>query len=78
MHKVSAKLLGTTVATACLWALLVPLAAQAQYYDDPGLGQKPVATYPQDYKPLGIRAGSFMLHPGVQLGLEYTDNVFFT
>ena len=50
----------------------------AQYYDDPGLGQKPVATHPQDYKPLGIRAGSFMLHPGVQLAAEYTDNVFYT
>jgi hypothetical protein len=50
----------------------------AQYYDDPGLGQKPVATHPQDYKPLGIRAGSFMLHPGVELAAEYTDNVFYS
>jgi hypothetical protein len=62
----------------CLWTLAVPGTAHAQYYDDPGLGQKPVATYPQDYKPLGIRAGTFMLHPGMALGLEYTDNVFFT
>lgn len=52
--------------------------ALAQYYDSPGLGQRPVATYPQDYKPLGIRAGSFMLHPGIQLAGEYTDNVYFT
>jgi hypothetical protein len=50
----------------------------AQFYDNPGLGQKPVAGYPQDYKPLGIRAGAFMLHPGVQLAAEFTDNVFFT
>jgi len=78
MYKESGKLLGSIVAGACLWALGVPVAALAQYYDDPGLGQKPVSTYPQDYKPLGIRAGSFMLHPGVQLAFEYTDNVFFT
>ena len=58
--------------------LLLPGLLLAQYYDDPGLGQKPVAGYPQDYKPLGIRAGAFMLHPGVQLAAEWTDNVFFT
>lgn len=50
----------------------------AQHYDDPGLGQKPVTSHPQDYKPLGVRAGAFMLHPGVQLAAEYTDNAFYT
>ena len=50
----------------------------AQSYDNPGLGQKPVAAHPQDYKPLGIRAGSFMLHPGVELAAEYHDNVLYT
>lgn len=49
----------------------------AQYYDSPGLGNQPVAQHPQDHKPLGVRAGAFMLHPGVQLAAEYTDNVFF-
>jgi hypothetical protein len=58
--------------------LLVAGSLHAQYYDDPGLGQKPVAAHPQDYKPLGIRAGAFMLHPGVQLAAEYTDNAFYT
>lgn len=58
--------------------LFAPGTLLAQYYDDPGLGQKPVAAHPQDYKPLGVRAGSFMLHPGVQLAAEYTDNVFYT
>lgn len=60
---------------ACLW---LPGNLLAQYYDNPGLGQKPVAQHPQDYKPLGIRAGSFMLHPGVQLAAEFTDNAFYT
>jgi len=58
--------------------LLLPGSLLAQYYDSPGLGQKPVAQHPQDYKPLGIRAGGFMLHPGVQLAAEYTDNAFYT
>ena len=49
----------------------------AQNYDNPGLGQQPVISHPQDYKPLGIRAGAFMLHPGVQLGAQWTDNAFY-
>jgi len=52
--------------------------AEAQNYDNPGVGELPVTAHPQDYKPLGIRAGGFMLHPGVQLAGEYTDNVFYT
>lgn len=55
-----------------------PCVLFAQNYDDPGLGEKPVSAHPQDYKPLGIRVGSFMLHPGVQLAAEFTDNVFYT
>jgi hypothetical protein len=58
--------------------MLLHVSAYAQYYDDPGLGGKPVAQHPQDYKPLGLRAGAFMLHPGVQLAAEYTDNVFYS
>jgi hypothetical protein len=58
--------------------LMLPGILFAQYYDDPGLGDKPVAAHPQDYKPLGIRAGSFMLHPGVQLAAEFTDNAFYS
>ena len=62
------------VALALAWA--GPVAAQD--YDNPNVGQLPVTSHPQDYKPLGIRAGGFMLHPGVQLAAEYTDNVFYT
>lgn len=63
-----------------LVALLTSLAtsAYAQTYDNPGLGEKPVSAHPQDYKPLGIRAGTFMLHPGVELATEWTDNVFYS
>lgn len=61
-----------------LSCLLLSLPAHAQNYDNPGLGDLPVVTHPQDYKPLGVRAGGFMLHPGVQLAAQYTDNVFFT
>jgi len=50
--------------------LLLPGPLLAQYYDDPGLGQKPVVGHPQDYKPLVVRAGAFMLHPGVELAAE--------
>lgn len=60
-----------------LLLLAGPATVWAQYYDSPGLGNQPVAQHPQDYKPLGLRAGAFMLHPGVQLAAEYTDNVFY-
>ncbi|MDZ4730652.1 MAG: outer membrane beta-barrel protein [Xanthomonadales bacterium] len=53
-------------------------AVYAQNYDDPALGQQPVVSQPQDYKPLGFRAGSFMLHPGVELAVDYNDNVFYS
>ena len=58
--------------------LLLPATVWAQRYDNPGLGQKPVVGHPQDYKPLGVRAGAFMLHPGIQLAAEWTDNAFYT
>lgn len=58
--------------------LLLPVSGFGQNYDSPGLGQKPVTAHPQDFKPLGIRTGGFMLHPGVQLAAEYTDNAFYT
>ena len=50
----------------------------AQSYDNPSLGELPVVSHPQDFKPLGIRAGGFMLHPGIQLAAEWNDNVFYT
>ncbi len=78
MSRVLAKSFGWALSGLGLSLVFLNGTAQAQYYDNPGLGQKPIATYPQDYKPLGIRAGSFMLHPGVQVAGEYTDNVFFT
>jgi hypothetical protein len=72
-----------TIRGAAAWLCCLLLLAQAgwleaQNYDNPGLGELPVVSHTQDFKPLGIRAGGFMLHPGVQLAAEYTDNVFFT
>jgi hypothetical protein len=61
-----------------LICLMLPATVFAQRYDNPGLGQKPVVAHPQDYKPLGVRAGSFMLHPGIQFAAEFTDNAFYT
>jgi len=61
-----------------VWLTSLSTGAFAQSYDNPGLGQQPVSAHPQDYKPLGIRAGTFMLHPGVELAAEWTDNVFYS
>jgi len=62
----------------CVLLLSLPATLWAQSYDNPGLGQQPVAAHPQDFKPLGVRAGSFMLHPGVELAAEFHDNILYT
>jgi len=72
----SAKFMRFLVCSA--FVLCLPGILLAQNYDNPGLGRKPVVSHPQDYKPLGVRAGSFMLHPGVQLAVQWTDNAFFS
>ena len=63
---------------AVLVLLFVCASVFAYEYDNPGLGQKPVEAHPQDFKPLGIRAGAFMLHPGIELAGEWTDNAFYS
>ena len=68
---------GTVALATCLASVLLPGNLLAQNYDSPGLGAMPVAAHPQDYKPLGIRAGAFMLHPGVSLAAQYTDNALY-
>lgn len=66
------------IITLCLFTLAAfTTSLHAQRYDNPGLGEMPVATFPQDSKPLGVRAGGFMLYPGIQLAAEFTDNVFY-
>lgn len=76
----SVKKCGTCVFSIFFLSALLAVSSgvYAQTYDNPGLGQDPVTTHPQDYKPLGIRAGTFMLHPGVELAAEWTDNVFYS
>jgi len=74
----SAKFIRFFVSSVCALFLWGPGILLAQNYDSPGLGRKPVASHPQDYKPLGVRAGSFMLHPGAQLAVQWTDNAFFS
>ena len=66
------------VTLCCLAVAALPTSLLAQSYDNPGLGQNPVAAHPQDFKPLGVRAGSFMLHPGVELAAQYNDNILYT
>jgi hypothetical protein len=61
----------------CLGLMLSAANVHGQNYDSPGLGERPVASHPQDFKPLGVRAGAFMLHPGVQLAAQWTDNAFY-
>lgn len=72
------KMLLRGLALALFAFAFVASVAEAQNYDNPGLGEQPVSAHPQDFKPLGMRAGGFMLHPGVQLAGEFNDNVFYT
>ena len=65
-------------ASICLLLLIFSGSALAQSYDNPGLGQLPVSAHPQDFKPLGVRAGTFMLHPGIELATQWLDNILYT
>ncbi len=71
---------GRLVKTAiCIFLFCFSNSLWAQdAYDNPGLGEQPVTSHPPDYKPLGVRAGSFMLHPGVELATEFHDNILYT
>ncbi|WP_191621167.1 outer membrane beta-barrel protein [Marinihelvus fidelis] len=62
---------------AGLLAVLVAPAASAQQYFDPGIMQRSIQQKPVDYQPVGARIGSFHLFPGVDLGWEHNDNVFY-
>ena len=77
MRRTLIRFSGTIILTVCSGWCLLPANLYAQNYDSPGLGAMPVAAHPQDYKPLGIRAGAFMLHPGVSLAAQYTDNALY-
>jgi hypothetical protein len=76
--KAGSRIYRAVIVCTVLGFFSTPGTVWAQAYDNPALGQQPVVSHPQDFKPLGIRAGGFMLHPGVELAAEYTDNVFFS
>ena len=77
-HGEGSAALRRVVASLFLLLAFPALTVHAQSYDNPTLGQNPVVAHPQDYKPLGIRAGTFMLHPGVELAAEWHDNILYT
>jgi hypothetical protein len=65
------------VALAAIISLLLPLAAQAQQYFDPGIMQKTFEAKPASFQANGVRLGSFMFWPGVELIYENNDNIFY-
>lgn len=77
MRKAALEHASAVLVALCFALASLPGTLRAQNYDSPGLGAMPVAAHPQDYKPLGIRAGAFMLHPGVTLAAQWTDNALY-
>lgn len=65
-----------SILIACC-AMLLPVVSQAQQYHDPGLLRKTVDRKPVDFQSKGIRMGSFVLKPGVELAYEHNDNIFY-
>ncbi|NCF63266.1 MAG: outer membrane beta-barrel protein [Gammaproteobacteria bacterium] len=78
MHRIQNTTQRLALSLSCFLIWFGSKPALAQSYDNPSIGQLPVVSHPQDFKPLGIRAGGFMLHPGIQLAAEWNDNVFYT
>ncbi|MEM8696121.1 MAG: outer membrane beta-barrel protein [Pseudomonadota bacterium] len=53
-------------------ALLAASAAEGQAIDETA----PVLDQVEDFAPIGVRSGGFILYPSIALGLEYTSNLF--
>ncbi len=65
--------------TRWLPALLAFLAlpAWAQQYYDPGILQTPITSMPSGFAAEGIRLGSFVLTPALDLAVEDHDNIYY-
>lgn len=59
-------------------AVLAPTLASAQAAPEADRGVGVRDRYKAEYEPLGIRAGSFLIRPDLQVAAEYNDNVFAT
>ncbi len=57
--------------------LFTPGLAVAQQYFDPGLLQKTIDRKPAEFVAKGVRMGSFILNPGIELAYESNDNIFY-
>ncbi|NIO12982.1 MAG: outer membrane beta-barrel protein [Xanthomonadales bacterium] len=57
--------------------LLFCIDARAQQYYDPGILQKTIYRMPGDYQAQGVRAGSFIFVPALELVYEDHDNIFY-
>jgi len=64
-------------AMVVLCILIMPAAALAQQYYDPGLLQKTIDRKPVDYQTPGARIGSFILKPGAEFSWEDNNNIFY-
>ena len=60
-----------------LGALMLPGISVAQQYYDPGLLHKTIDRKPVDFQPAGVRLGSFVLSPGVELAYENNNNIYY-
>ena len=58
-------------------ALLLPCVAYAQHYYDPGIQQRSIHRKPTTFEAKGVRLGSFILKPAVELTLEHNDNIYY-
>jgi hypothetical protein len=60
-----------------LYVLLWPAVLMAQQYYDPGILQRNINRTPVEYQAPGVRVGSFLLKPVVDLAWEHNDNIFY-
>lgn len=66
--------LGVSVAMGC--ALALPAAAAAVEFGRAVIGDTVADRAHADYDPIGIRAGSFMIFPSIDVRGEYSDNIY--
>ncbi|MCW8926906.1 MAG: outer membrane beta-barrel protein [Xanthomonadales bacterium] len=60
-----------------LCLLLLPCLVYSQQYYDPGIQQRSIHRKPTAYEAEGVRLGSFILKPAVELTLEHNNNIYY-
>jgi hypothetical protein len=68
----------STLVSGCAFAFVAALSVAQAQAQEPERGVSVFERARPDYDPLGVRAGSFLVFPSIEIGESYNDNIFAT